>query len=178
VEVLRAVAASLAGEIERAADLVSQSLSSGHKVLLFGNGGSAAEAQHVAAEFVGRFEIDRPALPALALSTDTSALTALGNDFGFDTVFARQVEALATQGDVAIALSTSGTSPNVVEGLRAARASGLGTVALTGAAGGPAAELADVAIRIPSESTARIQEAHLAVCHTICQIVESELHAR
>src|SRR5207253_9935133 len=146
------------------------------KVLIFGNGGSAADAQHMATELVGRFLVPvRRALPAIALTTDTSALTAIANDFGFERVFARQVEALGRRGDVALAISTSGTSANVLAGVRAAQAAGLTTVGLCGAPGCPLCELADVAIAAPPGSTARVQEAHLAIEHALCRAVEHRL---
>jgi phosphoheptose isomerase len=144
----------------------------GGKVLLFGNGGSAADAQHLAAELVGRFAADRSALPAIALTTDTSTITAVSNDLGFERVFARQIEALGQRGDVAFAISTSGASANVLAAVEAARARGVLVVALTGGDGGALAEAADIAIVVPSASTARIQECHLALEHAICGTVE------
>ncbi len=147
-------------------------LTAGHKILLFGNGGSAADAQHIAGELVGRFYRERRALPAIALTTDTSILTAIGNDYGFEHVFARQVAALGRPGDVAVGLSTSGRSPNVVRGLALARAQGLATVAFTGADGGVLAGAVDLCFQAPSSATPRIQEAHLAAAHAICQAVE------
>lgn len=147
----------------------------GGKILLFGNGGSAADAQHIAAEFVGRFARDRSALPALALTTDTSALTAIGNDYGFEQVFVRQVQALGRPGDVAVAISTSGRSPNVLAGVEAARERGLRSIGFTGANGSSLARTVDLPIVIPSQSTARIQECHIAIGHIICEIVETLL---
>ena len=148
-------------------------LRGGGKVLFFGNGGSAADAQHLAAELVVRHRDNRRALAGLALTTDTSVLTAHSNDFGFDSVYARQVEALARPGDVAVGISTSGTSRNVVEGLRAANAAGCVTVSFTGAAGGPCAELARLARKVPSGGTAHVQECHLMVGHVLCAAVEA-----
>jgi phosphoheptose isomerase len=162
-------------ETVAAAQLLVAALRRGGRVLLFGNGGSAADAQHLAAELVGRFERERAALPALALTTDTSALTAIGNDYGFDEVFARQVEALGRPGDVAVGLSTSGSSPNVLRGLEAARARGLATIGLTGRDGGALARLADVVIVAPSDVTAFIQECHIALGHALCGAVEAAL---
>jgi phosphoheptose isomerase len=147
----------------------------GGKVLLFGNGGSAADAQHLAAELVGRFSTQRRALPAIALTTDTSTLTAVANDLGFEQVFARQIEALGRRGDVAFAISTSGGSANVLAGVETAREHGLRVLALTGGSGGALAEAADVAIVAPSASTPRIQECHLALEHAICEAVEQLL---
>jgi D-sedoheptulose 7-phosphate isomerase len=147
------------------------------RVLVFGNGGSAAEAQHFAAELVGRFVAERQPLAAMALTTDTSILTAVGNDYAFDAVFARQVEALGRRGDVAVGLSTSGRSPNVIAALRAARARGLGTVALTGRDGGEMGSLADVHVNVPEQSTARIQEAHLTILHIFCELIDRAIAA-
>jgi D-sedoheptulose 7-phosphate isomerase len=161
--------------IARVCEFLVAALKAGNKVLLFGNGGSAADAQHIAAEFVGRFAFDRPALPALALTVDTSALTAIGNDYGFDLIFTRQIEALARPGDVAIGISTSGNSPNVLSGLVAAKKIGLITVALTGESGGKLRSLADHCICIPSQATPRIQECHHLIGHILSEIVEQEL---
>ncbi len=157
---------------------VSECLRSGHKVLAFGNGGSAADAQHLAAELVGRYLHDRPALPALALTTDTSALTAIGNDMGYEAVFRRQVEAHGREGDVAIGISTSGRSRNVADALRVARERGLVTVALTGGGGGLLKDAVDHLIDAPTTDTPRIQELHGLVIHLICQIVEETLFPR
>jgi D-sedoheptulose 7-phosphate isomerase len=151
---------------------IAESLRSGGKVLAFGNGGSAADAQHLAGELVGRFRRDRPGLAAVALTTDPSVVTALGNDFGFEAVFRRQVEALGRPGDVALGISTSGRSPNVLEAMRAARARGLVTVGLTGGGGGPLRDLADYLVDVPHADTQRIQEVHLMVVHVLCQVVE------
>jgi D-sedoheptulose 7-phosphate isomerase len=151
---------------------MAASLLAGGRVLAFGNGGSAADAQHFAAELVGRFRSDRRALAAIALTTDSSVLTAVGNDMGYAAVFRRQVEALGRGGDVALGISTSGRSPNVVEGLRAARERGLVTVALTGGGGGEVARLADHLIDVPHADTQRIQEVHAMVLHVLCQAVE------
>ena len=156
-----------------AAAAIIQSLKRGGKVLLFGNGGSAADAQHVAAEFVGRFERDREALSAIALSVDTSVLTSVGNDESYERVFARQVEALGREGDVAVGISTSGLSPNVVQGLDAAKARRLRTIGLTGRDGGHVGRVADIHINVPAESTARVQEVQRTLLHAICDLVES-----
>jgi D-sedoheptulose 7-phosphate isomerase len=147
----------------------------GGKVLVFGNGGSAADAQHLATDLVGRFQRERRPVAALALTADGSLLTAVANDYAFDRVFVRQIEALGSRGDLAFGISTSGRSVNVVEGLRAARARGLRTIALTGRDGGPAGALADVHINVPDPSTARVQEAHRTLIHAICELVEREL---
>jgi D-sedoheptulose 7-phosphate isomerase len=161
--------------VTAAAELLSRTVRGGGKVLLFGNGGSAADATHIAAEFVGRFLTDRRALPALSLSDNASAVTAIGNDYGYERVFARQVEAHGAEGDVAFGISTSGTSANVLAGLAAARERGLATIALTGASAGPARAHADVCIEVPSTATPRIQEAHTLVAHILCELVERDL---
>jgi len=159
-----------------AAVLITGSLERGGKLMLCGNGGSAADSQHIAAEMVGRMSIgDRPALAALALTTDTSALTALGNDFGYEMVFRRQVEALARPGDVLVGISTSGRSQNVLQAVDAATCLGVSTVGLIGENGSPLAEAVEVAIRVPSSNTQRIQEAHLVIGHIICHLVEQSL---
>ena len=156
----------------RAAEAIRAAFGSGGKLLVFGNGGSAADAQHMAAELVGRFVRERPGLPAVALTTDTSVLTSVGNDFGFDRVFARQVEALGRAGDVALGISTSGGSANVRAALEAARARGLVTVALTGRDGGTIGRAADIHVNVPNASTARVQEVHRTLIHAICELVE------
>jgi len=157
--------------------VLAESLASGHKVLFFGNGGSAADAQHLAAELTGRYMMERPGLAGLALTANTSSLTAIGNDYSYDLVFARQVEALGCVGDVAIGISTSGTSTNVVRGLDVAESKGLITAALTGKTGGLVSQV-DHCIRIPSECTPRIQEAHILTGHILCEIIEHELFAK
>jgi D-sedoheptulose 7-phosphate isomerase len=150
-----------------------RALKRGGKILFFGNGGSAADAQHLAAELTGRYLAERRrALPALALTTDTSALTAIANDFGYARVFARQVEALARRGDVVVAISTSGKSPSVLEGIRAARAAGAGVLGLTGARGGALAAACDAAFIVPAEDSPTIQQAHIAIGHILCDCVE------
>jgi D-sedoheptulose 7-phosphate isomerase len=156
----------------RLADLVATTLAADGKVLFFGNGGSAATAQHAAAEFVGRYERERKALAAIALSTDTSILTAVANDYGFDRVFERQINGLAKPGDVAIALSTSGKSKNILRGLRAAKARGATTAALLGQGGGPARRLADLPIVVPSSRVPLIQEAHDVIVHVLCEAID------
>lgn len=158
-----------------AAALIVSALGAGGKVMFCGNGGSAADAQHLAAELVGRYRYDRRPLAALALTVDTSALTAIGNDYGFNLVFARQLRGIARPGDVLFGISTSGRSPNVIEGLRIARDLGVRTIGLTGAGGADMAPLCDVLISVPSSETNHIQEMHIAVGHMICGIVESEL---
>ncbi len=169
------VARELGTTIAKAGYLLVEGLRAGGKLLLFGNGGSAADAQHLAAEFVGHYVSDRAPLAAIALTTDTSALTAIGNDYGFDQVFVRQIRALGRRGDVAIAISTSGRSRNVILGIEAAREAGLTTIALTGGDGGSLAPIVDVAIVVPSTTTARIQECHIAIGHALCEYVDGEL---
>jgi D-sedoheptulose 7-phosphate isomerase len=155
-----------------AADAASEALAAGRKLLLFGNGGSAADAQHIAAEFVNRFRMDRPPLAALALTTDTSALTAIGNDFGFAEVFSKQVRALGRPGDVALGISTSGNSENVVVALQAAREAELRTIGMTGRGGGRIADLSDILLDVDSNVTARIQETHITMAHVLCELVD------
>ena len=169
--------AARAAEVVEAAGVIAAALKQGRKVFVFGNGGSAADAQHFAAELVGRYEKDRKAWPALALTTDTSALTSIGNDYGFDRVFARQIEALGTSGDVAIGISTSGKSPNVLRGLEAANDRNQLTIALTGRGGGDAGKIARLHVTVDEERTARIQEVHTTLLHAICELVEKDLSA-
>jgi len=157
------------------AALISQAFQQGKKLLLMGNGGSAADAQHIAAEFVNRFLMERTPLPALALSTDTSVITSIGNDFGFDHIFEKQVQALGRAGDILIAISTSGTSPNILRGLQAAKARGILTLALTGHDGGRMVQWSDYALIVPSTETPLIQETHIVIGHLLCEMVEAEL---
>jgi phosphoheptose isomerase len=161
-----------AADVVRAADAIRSALASGRKVLAFGNGGSAADAQHLTTELVGRFQKERAGFPAIALTADTSLLTSLANDYGFEQVFARQVDALGESGDVAVAISTSGLSPNIVAALTAARKLGLQTIAITGRDGGEAGRLAEIHINVPDDCTARVQEVHITLIHAICEIVE------
>ncbi len=163
------------GQIEATGLLICETLASGGKILLCGNGGSAADAQHIAAELVGRYEQPRRAFPAIALTTDTSAMTALSNDFGYEEVFARQVVALATAGDVLIAISTSGKSPNVVKAVEQARAIGCKTIGLSGCSGEPLSSHCDLNIVVPSDRTSRVQEAHITIGHLWCEMVDNSL---
>ncbi len=167
---------ALGPRIAQTAAMWSAALKAGGRVLFCGNGGSAADAQHLAAELSGRFEMNRPAMAGLALTTDTSALTAIANDFGYESVFARQVEALGRPGDVLYAISTSGNSPNVLAAAKAARALGMSVVGVTGAGGGKLAGLSDVLLDVPAAKAARVQELHIAVGHMVCGIVEGELN--
>jgi len=155
--------------------LVSQAFEAGNRIFFFGNGGSAADAQHLAAEFVNRYVIDRPSLPAIALTTDTSILTSIANDTAFSEVFARQIRALGREGDVAIGISTSGTSSNVIKAFEVAKEMGMKTVALTGNDGGVMGKIADFSLVVSSTSTPRIQEAHILIGHIICEMVEHQL---
>ena len=162
-------------QVAQAAMQIVRALRAGGKVLFFGNGGSAADAQHLAAEFTGRYLKERRALPALALHGNSSAVTAIGNDYGFDLVFARQMEALGKEGDVAVGISTSGNSRNVLRALEAAKSKAIYTVALTGASGGLMKEVADCTLCVPSDETPRIQECHILMGHIICEIAEEML---
>jgi len=161
--------------IVKAATLIVSCLQAGNKLLLFGNGGSAADAQHLAAEFVGRFAIERAGLPAIALTTDSSILTAVGNDFGFEQVFSRQIEALGRPNDVAIGISTSGNSANVLAGLKQASKQNLKTIGLTGKDWGAVAKGVDLSITVACANTARVQECHITIGHILCELVETEL---
>lgn len=164
--------------IENTSKAIISAFRNKNKLLLAGNGGSAADAQHIAAEFVNRFCFDRPALNAIALTTDTSVITSIGNDSGFENVFARQIEALGNEGDVFVGISTSGTSENIIRALHTCRAKKILTIGLSGIFGGPMKDLCDVCIKVPSEETPRIQEAHILIGHIICSLVEHELFDR
>ena len=155
--------------------LISHCFEAGNKLFFFGNGGSAADAQHLAAEFVNRYIMDRPPLPAIALTTDTSILTSISNDFSFSEVFAKQLKALGKEGDVALGISTSGTSPNIIKAFEVAKEMGMKTIALTGNDGGSLVKIADVSLVVPSSSTPRIQEVHILTGHILCELVEHYL---
>jgi len=174
-QIKKAIAESKIDEIASMVKLIITAYKIGGKVVLFGNGGSAADAQHLAGELVGQFKLNRQALPAIALTTNTSILTAVANDYGYDTVFSRQVEALVNEKDVVIGISTSGNSPNVIEAMKMAKMKGAKTIGLTGGNGGKLAEVADLALIVPSDSTPRIQEAHITIGHIVCELVEREL---
>jgi D-sedoheptulose 7-phosphate isomerase len=171
----QAVAKNKVGDIEAISKLIIAAYNTGGKVILFGNGGSAADAQHIACELVGRFALKRRAFPAIALTTNTSTLTAIANDYGYNEVFSRQVEALVGEKDVVIGISTSGDSPSVVEAMKTAKMKGAKTIGLTGGGGGKLAKVADIALVVPSDSTPRIQEVHITIGHIVCEIVEKEL---
>ena len=166
---------SLIDRVEIAAQLCIDSLQDGGKILIFGNGGSAADAQHIAAELVGRYKINRKGMPAIALTTDTSTITAISNDFGYEHVFERQVEALANKGDVLIGISTSGGSSNVINGLKMASKIGCRSIGFSGLDGGEMNQICDTNLVVPSEDTPRIQEMHIVIGHIICHLIEQEL---
>ena len=172
IETGNKVLSAQVGNIEKAAQAIVDAIKSGGKLIVFGNGGSAADSQHIAAELVGRFQKERKALGAIALTTNTSTLTAIANDYGYDVSFSRQLEALARKGDVVLAISTSGNAKNVLEAVRKARALGLVTIGLSGKDGGGLAKLAGINIIVPSKTTARIQESHIMIGHIICELVE------
>lgn len=168
--------AGLAPALAEIAVVCAAALRRGNKIMFCGNGGSAADAQHLAAELVGRYKLERPAMNALALTVDTSILTAVGNDYGYEDIFRRQLEGLGREGDVLVGLSTSGNSMNVVRAMELAKSRGVATVALTGQAGGSMAEMADFAIRVPSAATNHIQEMHIACGHLLCELVERSIY--
>ena len=163
------------GKLVNVIEILTAALKAGNKIMIFGNGGSAADAQHIAAEFVNRFIIERPPLPAIALTTDTSVITAIGNDYDFSEIFAKQIRALGQEGDVAWGISTSGNSPNVLKGLELDKKMGLVTLAFTGKDGGAIAQIADLSLNVSSNSTARIQETHITAGHAICELVDIKL---
>lgn len=173
----RRVLDTLLPVLESAGQAIVAAVMAGNKTLFFGNGGSASDAQHLAAEFVGRYETERRALPAIALTTDTSILTAVANDYAFDVIFSRQVEALGVAGDIAFGISTSGNSKNVNQAILAAKAKGLKTIGLTGRSGGELARIADIPIVVPVERTAHIQECHIAIGHLLCRLVDEAVAA-
>ncbi len=174
-DVVRRTSDLIHGEIEKCGRLIAETVQNGNKVLICGNGGSAADAQHIAAELAGRFEKERSAYAGIALTTDTSALTAISNDYGFERVFARQVEALAREGDLIIAISTSGVSPNIIAAVMEARRRGCKVIGMTGASGKKLAALSDLCIMVPSERTARIQELHITIAHIWCEMIDDSI---
>ncbi len=175
LKTIQAVMGNMEEDLEKASRMAVEVLKRGNKILLCGNGGSAADAQHIAAELVGRYKTERRGLPAIAITTDTSALTAIGNDYGYDRVFDRQTEALANKGDLLIGISTSGNSANVVSALKLAKEMGCSTLGFSGRDGGAMNEVCDVNLVVPSDNTPRIQEMHILFGHTICQIIDDEL---
>ena len=169
---------SEADNIEKAVKAIIRSLRAGGKLLIFGNGGSAADSQHIAAEFVGRFKMERRALPAIALTVNTSAITAIANDYGYDVIFSRQIEALGSGKDIALGISTSGNAKNVISGVKMARSLGMTTISLTGGNGGGLKKLSDISIVAGSKDTPRIQESHILIAHIICELVEQGLFGK
>jgi D-sedoheptulose 7-phosphate isomerase len=166
---------ALVESIAEAGAVCAELYRNGKKILLAGNGGSAADAQHIAAELVGRYGFDRPSIPSIALTTDTSSLTAIGNDYGYDKVFSRQLEGLGSKGDLFIGISTSGNSENIINAFKSAKEKSIATLALVGRGGGKMAQMADYSITVPSDSTPRIQESHILIGHILCDIIEKEL---
>jgi D-sedoheptulose 7-phosphate isomerase len=164
--------------IVNAVEAITSALKAGNKILLFGNGGSAADAQHLAAEFINRFVIERPPLPAIALSTDTSVITSIGNDYDFSEIFSKQIRAIGQTGDVAWGISTSGSSPNIIKAIEAAKKIGMVTIGLTGKDGGEIAKMVDYSLHVSSNSTPRIQEVHITVGHVICEMIDFKLFQR
>ncbi|MBN1502647.1 D-sedoheptulose 7-phosphate isomerase [Candidatus Woesearchaeota archaeon] len=175
IEVKQKIIVGQLNKIKKAAHLFTQAYAKGNKVIAFGNGGSASDAQHLVGELVGRFKIERRGLPAIALTTDSSVVTAIANDYGYEKVFERQVEANAVKGDVVVAISTSGNSPNVLFAVEKAKKIGCKTIGLTGKEGGQLSKICDVSIVVPSSNTPRIQEAHIAIIHIICELLDKEL---
>ena len=175
LQTIQAVIETMEEDIEKASKIVVETLKNGNKILLCGNGGSAADAQHIAAELTGRYKTERKGLAGIALTTDTSALTAIGNDYGYNRVFDRQVEALARKGDLLIGISTSGNSQNVINAFKVAKEIGCKTIGLSGKGGGKFTDVCDLNLIVPSDNTPRIQEMHILIGHTVCQIVDDEI---
>ncbi|MBN1572062.1 MAG: D-sedoheptulose 7-phosphate isomerase [Deltaproteobacteria bacterium] len=174
-DIKRKFAEANESKIEEVVGEIVEAFKRGNKLLLFGNGGSAADCQHIAAEFVNRFKIERPPLPAIALTTDTSIITSIGNDYDFSDIFAKQIKALAAEGDIVIAISTSGNSPNVLKGMEAGKKLDLLTILFSGGNGGKALELSDYTFLVPSGDTPRIQEVHITLAHVLCEMVDFKL---
>lgn len=174
-DIKRKFAETYESKIEEVAGEIVEAFKRGNKLLLYGNGGSAADCQHMAAEFVNRFKIERPPLPAIALTTDTSIITSIGNDYDFSDIFSKQIKALAVEGDIVIAISTSGNSPNVLKAMEAGKKLNLLTILFTGGNGGKALELSDYTFLVPSGDTPRIQEVHIALAHVLCEMVDFKL---
>ena len=175
IQTKKLVSEQLTEHIQKSAELIINSLKNGNKLLICGNGGSAADSQHFAAELCGRFEMDRKTLPAIALTTNTSIITAIGNDYGFDTIFEKQVEAYGKPGDVFFGITTSGNSPNIITALEKAKSLGMKTISLLGKDGGKLKDKADVDLTVPCQNTARTQESHIMIIHIICKLVEDAL---
>lgn len=175
IRVKESVQKTLSSEIKIVVGMIASALKKNGKLILFGNGGSAADSQHIAAEFVGRFKLERQALPSISLTTNTSVLTSIANDYGYDETFSRQIEGLASEHDIVLAISTSGNARNVIMGVLEAKKLGIKTIALTGSGGGELATIADISLIVPSNNTPRIQEAHIMIGHIICELVEKKL---
>ncbi len=175
-EIIKKVIDNLQADIQTACEMAVKTIRNGNKIILFGNGGSAADAQHIAAEFTGRYKKERKALPAIALTTDTSALTAIGNDYGYERVFDRQLEALAKPGDLLIGISTTGNSENVIRAFNLGRELGCMSIGLSGKGGGKFIGVCDLNIVVPSDNTPRIQEMHILIGHTICQVIDDNFN--
>ena len=175
IKVKESVLNTMVGDIKAAANMMASAMKKGGKIITFGNGGSAADAQHVAAEFIGRFKLERQALAAVSLTTNTSTLTSIANDYGYEEIFSRQLEGLASDNDVAVGISTSGNARNVITGLLEAKKLRIKTIVLTGSGGGEMASIADIALVVPSDNTPRIQEAHITIVHILCELVEEKL---
>jgi len=178
IKVKEAVLSKLSKDIRLTSNMIATSLKKGGKLILFGNGGSAADAQHIAAEFIGRFKLERQGLASIALSTNTSVITSIANDYGYEEIFSRQMEAVGSEKDIVIGISTSGNARNVISGLLEAKKMGRKTIALTGSGGGEMATFTDVALVVPSDNTARIQEAHIVIGHIICELAEQNLFGK
>jgi D-sedoheptulose 7-phosphate isomerase len=178
IKVKEAVLNKIYKEIKTAAGMIAVSLKKSGKIMLFGNGGSAADAQHIAAEFVGRFKLERQGLASVALNTNTSIITSIANDYGYEEIFSRQIEAIGSDNDIAIGISTSGNARNVIAGILEAKRMGLKTIALTGSGGGEIAAIADLSLIVPSDNTPRVQEAHIVIGHIICELAEQNLFGK
>lgn len=172
---IKKLSVGFAPAIERAADIIEKALRNGNKVILAGNGGSASQATHIAAEFTGRYKLERKSLPGISLSSDLSAITAIANDYGYEFVFSRQLEGLGTKGDVFIGLSTSGNSPNIIQAIRTAKKMGINTISLIGKGGGKMKSMSDIELIVPSNNIPRIQECHLMMMHIMCEVIENKM---
>ena len=178
IQAKEAVRRTESAAIEKAANAIIASLKTGGKLILFGNGGSAADSQHIAAELVGRFKMERPPIAAIALTTNTSILTAIANDYGYDSVFSRQIEALASKNDIAMGISTSGNSKNVIDALNKAKSIGIKTITLTGGDGGKMKGIADISINVGTKNTPSIQESHIMIGHILCGLIEDGMYKK
>ena len=175
IKVKEAVLRTMSKDIKTVAGMIAASLKKGGKLIVFGNGGSAADAQHIAAELIGRFKLERQALAACSLTTNTSIITSIANDYGYEEIFSRQIEGIASENDIVMGISTSGNARNVITGIVEAKKMGIKTVALTGSGGGELAAIADIALIVPSDNTPRIQESHITIGHILCELIEQNL---